>query len=85
VIKRPDVLLLDEATASMDSAMQNRVLARLRETFEGRGLIWSLHRPGLARDFDEVLVFRNGRLAERGRFDDLQTDGSALRELTDAE
>jgi ABC-type multidrug transport system fused ATPase/permease subunit len=85
VIKRPEVLLLDEATASMDGGMQNRVLERLRTAFEGRGLIWSLHRPGLARHFDEVFVFKNGRLAERGRFDDLQTDGSALRELTDAE
>lgn len=85
VIKNPDVLLLDEATSALDGAAQNRVHDRLRERFEGRGVVWSLHRPAMAARFDEVIVFRNGRIAQHGSFEELDTDGSALRELTDAE
>ncbi|MEQ8966973.1 MAG: ABC transporter transmembrane domain-containing protein [Azospirillaceae bacterium] len=85
VLKRPDVLIVHEATAVLDGASQTHVHAWLRERQAGKGLFWAVHRPSLARDMDEVIVLQRGRLAQRGRFEDLHQEDSALRALLDAE
>ena len=85
VLKRPDILILNEATAALDSASQASLLEGLLEEFKGRGLIWALHRAGLARHFDRVLVMRSGKIAQQGTFDELDREGSDLRELLEAE
>ena len=48
VLKRPDLLILNEATSALDGQAQAKVTQGLREEFAGRGLIWVLHRaePG---------------------------------------
>jgi ABC-type multidrug transport system fused ATPase/permease subunit len=81
MIKRPDLLILDEATASLDSASQARIMDALLADFEGRGLIWVLHRAAPAERFDYLLVIRQGRVAERGTFRELDREGSVLRQL----
>ena len=48
VLKRPDVLILNEATGSLDGAAQTAILAGLKQEFDGRGLIWAVHRPSMA-------------------------------------
>ncbi len=85
VLKRPDLLVLDEATAGLDGPSQTRILDRLLEEFAGRGLVWALHRPSLADRFDRVLAMRDGKVVEQGSFAELDRDGSALRALTGAE
>ena len=85
VLKRPDLLILNEATASLDLATQGKLMERLHQEMEGRGLLWVLHRSNLASDFDRVLVMRNGRVVEQGAFAELDRDGSALRDLIDSE
>ncbi len=85
VLKRPDILILNEATAALDSASQAKLLEGLISEFEGRGLIWALHRAGLASSFDRVLVMRGGKIVEQGKFEELDRDGSVFRELLDAE
>ena len=85
ILKRPDVLIISEATAPLDSASQSRILAGLLEEFAGRGLIWSLHRAGLAESFDRVLVMRGGRVVEQGSYAELDKDGSYFKELLAAE
>ncbi len=85
VLKRPDILILNEATAALDSASQAKLLEGLISEFEGRGLIWALHRAGLASSFDRVLVMRGGKIVVQGRFEELDRDGSVFRELLDAE
>ncbi|MCZ6522630.1 MAG: ABC transporter transmembrane domain-containing protein [Alphaproteobacteria bacterium] len=85
ILKRPDVLIISEATAPLDSASQSRILAGLLEEFAGRSLIWSLHRAGPAESFDRVLVMRGGRVVEQGSYAELNKDGSYFKELLAAE
>jgi putative ABC transport system ATP-binding protein len=85
VLKRPDLLILSEATAVLDGPVQTRVLKSLREEFQGRGLIWALHRASLADGFDRVLVMSGGRLVEQGTFGELKRNGSQLAQLVAAE
>ena len=85
VLKRPDILILNEATAALDSSSQAKLLEGLIDEFEGRGLIWALHRAGLANLFDRVLVMRGGKIVEQGAFEELRQSGGELKELLDAE
>ena len=81
ILKRPDVLVLSDATAGLDGGTHERIAGRLFRELAGRGIIWSLHRAELARGFDRVVVMQSGQVAESGSFEELDRDGSALREL----
>jgi ABC-type multidrug transport system fused ATPase/permease subunit len=81
VIKRPDVLFLDEATASLDGASQSLIMDNIMREFAGRGLVWSLHRPALAERFDRVLVMRDGRVDGQGSYGELARAGTRFHKL----
>ena len=83
VLKRPDILFLAEATVALDTASQGLIMRNLLEEFADRGLVWVLHKPDLARDFDHVLVMRSGKIAEEGTFEDLNRDGTYFKQLLD--
>ena len=81
VLKRPDVLILFESTASLDSVSQARMIDGVLAEFEGRSVIWCVHRPDMAQKFDTVLVMRQGKVVEQGVFEELNRDGTFLHEL----
>jgi putative ABC transport system ATP-binding protein len=85
VLKRPDLMILSEATSALDGQAQVRVMEGLRAEFAGRSLVWVLHRASLARNFDRVLVMSGGKLQEQGRFADLDTKDSLTALLMAAE
>ena len=85
VLKRPDLLILNEATSALDGQAQSRVTTGLKEEFAGRGIIWVLHRPSLARNFDRVLVLSNGKVQEQGAPSELDGNGSLMSLLIAAE
>ena len=85
VLKRPELLVLNEATSALDAGAQGKLIAGLKSEFGGRGLIWALHRASLARQFDEVLVMSNGRLVEQGSLAELDKPGTHLTLLAMAE
>jgi putative ABC transport system ATP-binding protein len=85
VLKRPDLLVLGEATSALDGQAQAKVTQGLREEMAGRGLIWALHRASLARNFDRVLVMSAGKLQEQGRFAELDNENSLTTLLMAAE
>jgi ABC-type multidrug transport system fused ATPase/permease subunit len=85
VLKRPDLLILNEATSALDGQSQSRVTKGLMEEFAGRGIIWVLHRASLARNFDRVLVLSNGKLQEQGAPTELDGNGSLMSLLIAAE
>jgi len=85
ILKRPDLLIVNEATAVLDGATHNRILDNLLAEFAGRGLVWVLNRPSQAGRFGRVLVMRGGRLVAEGRFDDLAERNDHLAELVAAE
>jgi putative ABC transport system ATP-binding protein len=84
LLKRPAVLILDQAGAGMDAGSQNRIVANLLEARKGRCVIWALQRNDLAERFGHTLVMDRGRLAEQGRFADLKSSGGALQKLLSA-
>ena len=85
ILKRPDVLILNEATGSLDGATQTAIQESLREEMAGRGLVWAVHRASMAQDFDRILVMKSGRVIEQGIWDELNNEGSALHELLQSE
>ena len=84
-LKRPDILILNEATAELDAASQAATMDSLLGEFEGRGLIWVLDNAAQASRFDRVLVMRGGKVVDQGAFDELDSEGRPLRDLLDAE
>ena len=85
VLKRPDLLILNEATSALDGQAQSRVARGLNQEFSGRGIIWVLHRASLARNFDRVFVLSNGKLQEQGTPSELDNNGSLMSMLIAAE
>jgi ABC-type multidrug transport system fused ATPase/permease subunit len=85
LLKRPDLLILNEATAALDSQAQSRIGEGLRQEMAGRGLIWVLHRASQARNFDRVLVMSGGKLQEQGSFAELDRKDSLAGLLMAAE
>jgi len=85
LLKRPDLLILNEATAALDGQAQAKVTQGLQQELAGRGLIWVLHRASLARNFDRVLVMSGGKLQEQGRVADLDGKDSLTALLMAAE
>jgi putative ABC transport system ATP-binding protein len=74
LVKRPDLLVLNEATALFDSSAQQRLLDTILEACKGRGVIWALSRANLADRFDQVIVLQGGRVAARGAPQELSAD-----------
>lgn len=85
LLKRPELFVINEGISNLDGAAQRRVLKAVLKEMDGRGVVWSLHRPGYAKSFDHVIVLQTGRVAEQGSFDELDKDGSPLRELLESE
>jgi putative ABC transport system ATP-binding protein len=81
LIKRPDLLVVDQAIAIMDGQTQSRIIDNVLRERGGAGVLWVLHRAGQAARFDEVVVLSAGRVAERGRYAELNGRGGTLDEL----
>jgi ABC-type multidrug transport system fused ATPase/permease subunit len=84
LLKRPVVLILDQAAAGLDAGAQNRIVSSILEARRGRCVIWALQRNDLAERFGHALVMDRGRLSEQGRFADLKSSGGALQKLLSA-
>ena len=85
LLKRPDILVINEAASVLDGAGQTRLVERILDLREGQGVIWSLQRPELAALFDTILVMQDGRLVEQGSYGDLTKSDSAFKGLIAAE
>ena len=82
ILKRPEILLLDDATAAMDAASQARIMDGLRAEFSDRTLIWSFKHASLGEAFSCTLVLEGGRVVEQGRFEELlNRPNGILRQL----
>nr|QNG62055.1 P-glycoprotein 2 [Parascaris univalens] len=66
LIKDPQILLLDEATSALDTESESVVQKALEQAQIGRTTITIAHRLSTIRDVDEILVFKNGSIVERG-------------------
>jgi len=84
LLKRPAVLILDQAAGSLDAGSQNRIVTSILASRRGRCVFWALQRNDLAERFGHTLVMERGRLAEQGRFEELKSSGGALQKLLSA-
>ncbi|MFT5992029.1 MAG: ATP-binding cassette subfamily B multidrug efflux pump [Bradymonadia bacterium] len=71
LVVNPPILVLDEATANVDSETETRIQAALRELTHGRTSVVIAHRLSTIRDADQILVLRHGQIVERGTHDEL--------------
>ena len=83
LLKDAPLLVLDEATANLDSLTEQAVLKGLRELRQGRTTITVTHRLAGLEDADEILVLSAGKVVERGRQADLVRAGGAFRRFWD--
>jgi putative ABC transport system ATP-binding protein len=81
LIKNPVLLVIDQATSPLDTASQARVLDRVLGERKGRGVVWVLQRADVAERFDIVMVMERGKIAEKGAFAQLKSNGGALQKL----
>ena len=81
ILKNPPILILDEATSSLDSVSEQAILDALNEVSQRRTTLVIAHRLSTVRDADTILVMDAGRIAERGSHQELLAAGGRYAEL----
>ncbi len=81
LLKAPDIVVLDEATAHLDSESEVAVQEALRTALAGRTSVVIAHRLSTIREADQILVIEQGRIVEHGTHDDLLATGGTYAEL----
>lgn len=83
IVDDPDILVLDEATSSVDPVTERRLQESLDHLLEGRTSLIVAHRLATITRADRILVLHQGRLAEEGTHDELYVHGGIYRDLFD--
>lgn len=83
VLKNPPILILDEATSSLDTESERLVQDAINNMMQNRTSIVIAHRLSTIRHADEIIVLQKGEIAERGTHDDLLAQGGIYRKLVD--
>ena len=81
ILKDPKILILDEATSALDSITENAIQEALEALMEGRTSIVIAHRLSTILKADEILVVKDGTIAEQGSHEELLARGETYREL----
>jgi ATP-binding cassette subfamily B protein len=83
IVEDPDILVLDEATSSVDPATEKRIQESLDSIMKGRTSIIIAHRLATITKVDRILVLNEGRLVEEGTHSELYKRGGVYRDLFD--
>ncbi|KAF2264633.1 ABC heavy metal transporter [Lojkania enalia] len=81
ILKNPQIILLDEATASLDTHTEKQIQAALETATKGRTTITVAHRLSTITKHNQILVFHEGSIVERGRHEDLLELGGRYKEM----
>ena len=77
----PRVLILDDSLSAVDTYTEEEILSRLRDVMRQRTSIIVAHRVSTVRDADQIFVLDRGRIAERGRHDELVARGGLYADM----
>jgi len=81
LVADPQILILDEATANIDSFTEQAIQKALKVLFAGRTCMVIAHRLATIRDADRIIVLSQGRIQEQGSHDHLMTAGGLYHHL----
>lgn len=83
VLKNPPILILDEATSSLDTESERLVQDALAKVMSNRTSVVIAHRLSTIQHADEIIVIQNGKIVERGRHNDLLEQAGVYKKLFD--
>ncbi|HEY5771858.1 MAG TPA: ATP-binding cassette domain-containing protein, partial [Chitinophagaceae bacterium] len=83
VIKNPPILILDEATSSLDTESERLVQDAINNMMQNRTSIVIAHRLSTIRHADEIIVLQKGKIVERGTHDQLLSQNGFYKKLVE--
>ncbi|MEY4885650.1 MAG: hypothetical protein RL151_959 [Bacteroidota bacterium] len=83
VLKNPPILILDEATSSLDTESEKLVQDAINNLMKDRTSLVIAHRLSTVRHADEIIVLQKGRIVERGKHDELINQDGIYRKLVE--
>jgi ATP-binding cassette subfamily B protein len=81
LLRRAQILLLDDCLSAVDTQTEERILRNLRQVFRGRTVFLVSHRISAVREADQILVLDGGRVVERGTHGELVARGGLYADL----
>jgi ATP-binding cassette subfamily B protein len=81
VLRKPKILILDDALSAVDTYTEDEILKRLRAVMKGRTSILISHRISTVKEADRIIVLHGGAIAEQGTHEDLVALGGIYAEL----
>jgi putative ABC transport system ATP-binding protein len=81
LMKDSDLLVVDEALGPLDFNARSQIIKNVCEFMNGRGVLWVLETPALAREFEDVIVMGSGRILEQGKSEALEQQDGPFKAL----
>ena len=85
MLRRPPILILDEATSSIDTRTEVLVQDAFEELMKGRTSFIVAHRLSTIKNADQILVMKAGNIIERGTHDELLAQGDFYKQLYESQ
>lgn len=81
LLKDAPITVLDDCTSALDMDTESKIFANLEEHFKEKTLIMATHRAKALKEFDEIIFMDDGKIIERGTFDELMEKNGAYAEI----
>jgi len=81
LLKNAPVTVLDDCTSALDMDTESKIFANLEKQFQGKSLIMATHRAMALKNFDEIIFMDDGKIIERGTFDELMEQNGAYAQI----